>query len=99
LFKQGISSFGKDINNEDLKGVITVNDYTRTIYHVMSGEFDNLLLMMTRTKDDMLAKKIETFLHAYYYAPSNEEVIKNHDHLLYYIDHALDQVDQTKIKI
>lgn len=77
----------------------TLNDYERAIYYVMYGELDSLLLLMERTKDDLLAKKIQTFLHSYYYSPYQDDVIKSHDNLLNYIDHAMGTMGSFTLKI
>lgn len=71
----------------------TINDYERAVYYVLSGDFDPLMVLMCRTKDDVLAKRIQIFLHNYYYSPRNDEVMNSHDDLLHYIDHALLQTE------
>jgi hypothetical protein len=40
-------------------------DYDRALYYTHRSEWDNLLILMVRTKDNFLSKKIESFLHAY----------------------------------
>jgi len=77
----------------------TIDDYERAIYYVMWGDFDPLMLLMCRTKDDVLAKRIQIFLHRYYYSPNNEEVLESHDNLLNYIDHAMQQTNDFTIQI
>ncbi|KAB8138983.1 hypothetical protein F9U64_02455 [Gracilibacillus oryzae] len=64
-------------------------DYDKALYFTLWGQWDDLLVLMVRTKDDILAKKIEHFLHAYHYPISREWLHNSHDALLHYIDHAL----------
>lgn len=70
----------------------TLDDYERAIYYVMWGDFDPLMVLMCRTKDDFLAQRIHLFLHQYYYSPSKKDVLERHDELLNYIDHAMQEV-------
>ena len=49
----------------------------------------DLLVLMVRTKDDMLSKKIQLFLHAYHYSLDQSKIMSSHDNLLYYVDHAM----------
>ena len=41
------------------------SDYDRALYYTHRSEWDNLLILMVRTHDNFLSKKIEQFLHAY----------------------------------
>lgn len=68
---------------------MNIPDYDKALYHTLWGEWDELLLLMVRTKDDLLAKKIQIFLHAFHYCPNEHQVLKHHDELLYYVDHAM----------
>ncbi len=64
-------------------------DYDKALYFTLWGHWDDLLVLMVRTNDDLLAKKIEQFLHAYHYPISREWLSMTHEELLHYIDHAL----------
>ncbi|MFC4403126.1 YhdB family protein [Gracilibacillus xinjiangensis] len=64
-------------------------DYDKALYFTLWGQWDDLLVLMVRTNDDLLAKKIEYFLHAYHYPISQEWLQNTHEELLHYIDHAL----------
>jgi hypothetical protein len=44
---------------------------------------------MVRTKDDLLSKRIQNFLHAYHYSLDDKKIVASHEDLLYYIDHAM----------
>lgn len=66
-------------------------DYDRALYYTYQSEWDNLLILMVRTKDDFLSKKIEQFLHAYYFQTEYSIVEKNLFSLLQYVDHANDK--------
>lgn len=63
-------------------------DYDRALYYVHRSEWDNLLILMVRTKDQFLSKKIEHFLHAYNFEHDYTVIEKNLYSLLRYIDHA-----------
>ncbi|GAA0327985.1 YhdB family protein [Bacillus carboniphilus] len=70
-------------------------DYDRALYYTHRSQWDNLLLLMVRTKDDVLSKKIEHFLHAYQFS-KDYSVIETHLYsLLRYIDHATEQIEMT----
>ena len=40
-------------------------DYDKALYYTHRSQWDNLIILMVRTNDDFLSKKIEHFLHAY----------------------------------
>lgn len=40
-------------------------DYDKALYYTHRSQWDNLLILMVRTEDDLLSKRIEHFLHAY----------------------------------
>ncbi|MFZ3577349.1 YhdB family protein [Virgibacillus sp. DJP39] len=66
-----------------------IPDYDKALYYTLWGQWDDLLVLMVRTNDDMLSKRIQLFLHSYYYSSDQDNVVKSHDQLLYYIDHAM----------
>lgn len=66
-------------------------DYDRALYYIYHSQWDNLLLLMVRTKDDFLSKKIEHFLHAYYFQKDHVVVENYLISLLAYADHANEQ--------
>ncbi|MDE3838076.1 hypothetical protein C0966_01580 [Bacillus methanolicus] len=63
-------------------------DYDRALFYTHRSEWDNLLILMVRTKDQFLSKKIEYFLHAYHFEKDYSVVEKHLYSLLRYIDHA-----------
>lgn len=63
-------------------------DYDRALYYTHRSEWDNLLILMVRTEDHFLSKKIEHFLHAYNFEHDYSVIEKNLYSLLRYIDHA-----------
>lgn len=68
-----------------------VPDYDKALYYTLWGQWDDLLVLMVRTDDDILSKRIQQFLHAYNYSLDRQKIIESHDSLLYYIDHAMKQ--------
>ncbi|WP_018664094.1 YhdB family protein [Heyndrickxia acidiproducens] len=69
-------------------------DYDRALYYTHRSQWDNLLILMVRTKDDFLSKKIEHVLHAYHFSHDYAVI----EHCLYglfrYLDHA-SEVSET----
>lgn len=66
-----------------------IPDYDKALYYTLWGQWDDLLVLMVRTDDDMLSKKIQSFLHAFHYSVDESKIVNSHDSLLYYIDHAM----------
>ncbi|MGF3102020.1 YhdB family protein [Rossellomorea aquimaris] len=63
-------------------------DYDRALYYTHRSEWDNLLILMVRTKDDLLSKRIEHFLHAYHFSNDYTVVERSLYTLLRYVEHA-----------
>lgn len=63
-------------------------DYDKALYYTHRSQWDNLLILMVRTEDDLLSKRIEHFLHAYHFEHDYAAVEKELYTLLHYIDHA-----------
>lgn len=78
---------------------LNIPDYDKALYYTLWGQWDDLLILMVRTKDDVLCKKIERFLHAYHYTESEEEVLEHHTQLLYYVEHAMKQIHTETIQL
>lgn len=76
-----------------------IPDYDKALYNTLWGQWDELLILMVRTEDDLLSKRIEHFLHAFHYATDENAVITSHDNLLYYIDHAMKYEPTTTMKV
>ncbi len=49
-------------------------DYDKALYYTHRSQWDNLLILMVRTKDDLLSKRIEHFLHAYHFEYDHAEI-------------------------
>lgn len=64
------------------------SDYDRALYYTHRSQWDNLLILMVRTNDHFLAKKIEQFLHAYNFEKDYGVIERRLYALLRYIDHA-----------
>ena len=67
-------------------------DYDKALYYTLWGHWDDLLVLMIRTKDDLLAKRIEQFLYQYHFPKNEQKLMQSHDDLLQYIDHASDKL-------
>ena len=74
-------------------------DYDRALYYTYRSEWDNLLILMVRTKDQILSKKIEKFLHAYYFQTDNAVVKEQLMSLLHYLEHANQQAMRLQEQI
>ncbi|MFC2947916.1 YhdB family protein [Virgibacillus sediminis] len=68
-----------------------IPDYDKALYYTLWGHWDDLLVLMVRTEDDLLSKKIQLFLNAYHHSLDERKIMQNHDNLLYYLDHAMKQ--------
>ncbi|MFY4774128.1 YhdB family protein [Metabacillus sp. RGM 3146] len=64
-------------------------DYDKALYYTHRSQWDNLLILMVRTKDDLLSKRIEQFLHAYNFEHDYMTIEQSLYTLLRYIDHAI----------
>jgi hypothetical protein len=73
---------------------LNILDYDKALYYTHRSQWDNLLILMVRTKDDLLSKKIEHFLHAYNFENDYSVIQKRLTALLRYIDHALEMNGQ-----
>ena len=76
-----------------------IPDYDKALYFTLWGQWDDLLVLMVRTDDDMLSKKIQLFLNAYHYSPDQTNVLESHDALLYYLEHAMKTVPAAVMEI
>ncbi|GFZ76179.1 hypothetical protein GCM10010978_17270 [Compostibacillus humi] len=74
-------------------------DYDKALYYTLWGQWDDLLVLMVRTEDDILSKRIQQFLHAFHYSFDEQKIIRTHDNLLYYIDHAMKQTPTLTMEI
>lgn len=66
-----------------------MSDYDKALYYTLWGQWNELFILMIRTKDDLLAKKIEHFLNVFHYSLDDTKVFDSHDDLLFYLDHAM----------
>lgn len=72
-------------------------DYDRALYYTHRSEWDNLLILMVRTKDQFLSKKIEHFLHAYRFEHDYTTIQQKLYLLLRYLEHASCMVMQHDV--
>ena len=79
--------------------IMQIPDYDKALYYTLWGQWDELLLLMVRTEDDLLSKKIHYFLNDYHYSLDKEKVIESHDELLYYIEHAMKNIPCHMVKV
>ena len=68
-----------------------MHDYEHTLHYVICKKWDELFMIMVRTKDDFLERKIHHFLYAYHYTSDRRNILATHHNLLDYINHALYQ--------
>jgi len=74
-------------------------DYDKALYYTLWGQWDDLLLLMVRTEDDILSKKIHLFLNAYHFSADQTKVLETHDELLYYVDHAMKTIPTVSMEV
>lgn len=76
-----------------------MNHYEHALHSVLWGKWDDLFTIMLRAQDDLLRKRIEQFLHAYYYAINQQEIIEKHDDLIDYLDYAIALHSSQSVKV
>lgn len=76
-----------------------VPDYDKALYYTLWGHWDDLVVVMARTKDDLLSKKIKDFLTQFHFSHDEQSIITAHDNLLYYIDHAMHALPASTIQL
>ncbi|CDQ40755.1 MULTISPECIES: YhdB family protein [Virgibacillus] len=76
-----------------------IPDYDKALYYTLWGHWDDLLVLMVRTNDDLLSKKIQHFLHAFHYSLDERTIMESHDNLLYYLDHAMKYESTVTMKV
>lgn len=64
-------------------------EYEYALNYVLWNRFDDLFTIMLRTKDNLLEKKIEQLLYAYYYPHLDYNPDEAKDALLHYLEHAM----------
>ncbi|MBU8613630.1 MULTISPECIES: YhdB family protein [Bacillus] len=74
-------------------------DYDKALYYTHRSQWDNLLILMVRTEDDLLSKRIEYFLHAYHFEQDYAVLEKMLYSLLRYIDHATELTYEDQIAL
>lgn len=65
-----------------------MSDYKKALLYTQNLRWNDLLILMVNTKDQLLSKKIEHFLHAYNFGYSYSVIEKYLKNLLDYIDFA-----------
>lgn len=74
-------------------------DYDKALYYTLWGSWDDLLLIMDRTEDDLLSRKIGQFLNEYNASINKAKINAFHDDLLHYLDHAMQLTPITSTQI
>ncbi|MCD7035214.1 YhdB family protein [Metabacillus sp. GX 13764] len=73
-------------------------DYDKALYYTHRSQWDNLLILMVRTHDDLLSKRIEQFLHAYNFDHDHMQIEQSLYSLLRYLDHAIETSHEKEIE-
>lgn len=81
-----------------MKEGIIMNDYDHALHCVLWSKWEDLFTLMLRSRDDLLKKRIEQFLHAYFYSIDRQEVIDMHDQLIAYLDYASGELSIYSLK-
>lgn len=68
-------------------------EYDQALYYMYHCLWNDLLVLMVDTPDDIFSKKIEHFLHAFKYEKDISVLEKNLNELFLYIDHATSQTE------
>ncbi len=67
---------------------MNIHEYDATLFYLHRMACEELTTVMTLTKDDMLAKKIEKLVEAFTYDPEITNVERAYEALLGYLDHV-----------
>ncbi|RID86055.1 hypothetical protein D1953_09740 [Peribacillus asahii] len=67
---------------------MTTSSYDTALFYIHRSDWDQLLILMVRTEDQFLSKKIEHFLHAYHFEHDYQIIEAKLYALLRYLDHA-----------
>lgn len=67
---------------------MNILDYDRALYYTHRSEWDNLIVLMVRTKDNILSKRIEHFMHAYQFSHDYSLIERRLYSLLRYLEHG-----------
>lgn len=65
-----------------------MEDYDRVVLYILHNKWEDLFMLMLRTNDDLLARKIRLFLHEYHYSANEHRLNEYYDNLIDYVDHA-----------
>ncbi|MGN1400461.1 MAG: YhdB family protein [Bacillus sp. (in: firmicutes)] len=76
----------------------TETDYDRAVFYTHQSQWDHLLILMVRTEDHFLSKKIEHFLHAYQFEKDYTVIQRYLYVLLRYLEHASRSLAQAKLR-
>lgn len=76
-----------------------MTDYEYALYFVIWGMWEDLSKLMLQTEDDLLGKKIERFLQAYYHASDDYSILERHDDLINYLDFACEDITIYSLEI
>jgi hypothetical protein len=68
--------------------MLPYNEYDQALFFTYSCNWDELMMLMVQTKDELFSKRIEHFLHAFKYERDLSVVNDKLQLLFQYIDHA-----------
>ncbi|GGE73348.1 YhdB family protein [Priestia taiwanensis] len=68
--------------------MVHYNEYDKALFFTYSCNWEQLMLLMVQTKDELFSKRIEHFLHAFKYERDLSVVNDKLQLLFQYIDHA-----------
>ncbi len=63
-------------------------DYDRTLLYLYRNSWDDLLILMVRSKDDLLSQKIKKFLKGIHYPEQQEQTANQYVELFRYAEHC-----------
>jgi len=75
------------------------NDYDRTLLYLYRHSWDDMLILMVRTKDDLLSKKIKSLLKGIHYPQAQETTAYHYAELFRYTEHCASMFRSTTSKI
>ncbi|PPA72445.1 YhdB family protein [Jeotgalibacillus proteolyticus] len=75
------------------------NDYERTLLYLYRHSWDDMLILMVRSKDDLLSKKIKSLLKGIHYPQTQETTAYHYTELFRYAEHCASLFRASNVKI
>ncbi|KIL46829.1 YhdB family protein [Jeotgalibacillus campisalis] len=75
------------------------NDYDRTLLYLYRHSWDDMLILMVRTKDDLLSKKIKSLLKGIHYPQPQETTAYHYTELFRYAEYCASRLRSPAVSV